>query len=418
MSAFDTFGGSPVQPSRVNYRAITLTADVTLEWPWVQQDTSDIVAYLNDVTPDVAGWTITMPAANQAPNGMDALFRNLGSHSFFVVDADGGAIMTVGSGEAWYCYITDNSDEAGTWSQLQFGAGSSSAQAAALAGKGLIALASLLNQNYPVNVISTDTTITAASRASMYVVSPAVGSGTLTFDSIATLGAGNFILFSNLGSGAWTLEPDGGETIDNQVNIDINPNESCEIHVGSAGLYTVGRGRASQFVFTQLNLDVSGSTDVTLTTIQAGNFVQRYFGTLTGNIAVIVPDAVSVYDVVNDTSGAFQLTVKTASGTGLVIGQGETVLVRCDGTDVFDADTETPTPASTLFADGTESSPSMSFVAQSNLGGWRKDTDTMAWSANAAEVWLFNTTGLDVTGTGAGLKKGGLDITVWATVFG
>lgn len=416
MSAFDTFGGTPVQPSRVNYRAIALTADVTLEWPWVQQDTADTVAYLNDVTPDAAGWTITMPSADQAPTGMDAIFRNIGADSFFVVDADGGAIATVGSGEAWYVYITDNSDAAGTWSQIEFGAGSSSAQAAALAGKGLIALASLLNQNYPVSILTTDQTIVAANRATLFTVSPAVGSGTLSFDPIASLGAGNFILFSNLGTGAWTMEPAGGETIDNKVNIQINPNESCEIHVGANGLYTIGRGRANEFFFTQLNLDVGGNTDVSLTTIQASNFIQRYFGTLTGNIAVIVPDAVAVYDVVNDTSGAFQLTVKTAAGTGLVISQGETVLVRCDGTDVFDADTETPAPASTLFADGSEASPSMSFIAQSNLGFWRRTNNTMAASANGNEVWEFDTDGINTVDSD--LKKRGLDISVWATVFG
>jgi hypothetical protein len=416
MSAFDVIGGTPVQPSRVNYRAITLTADLTLQWPWVIQDTADTVAYLNDVTPDVAGWAITMPAANQAPTGMDAIFRNIGAHSFDVVDADGGAILTVGAGEAWYCYITDNSDEAGTWSQLQFGAGTSAAQASALAGKGLVALANLLNQNCPVSVIVADQTLTATNRASMFVASPVIGGGTLSFDPIASLGAGNFFIFSNLSTGAWTLDPDGSETIDNETSIVLNPGEACVIHVGSTGLFTEGRGRSPQFAFSLINLDVSGNTDVTLTTSQASNFIQRYFGALTGNINVIVPDAVQPYVVFNDTSGAFTLTVKTAAGTGLVIGQGQTVWLYCDGTDVLDADTETPTPASTLFGDGSEASPSMSFVAQANLGAWRKASNTMAFSANANEVWLFDTTGIDVTG--GDLKKGGRDISVWATVFG
>lgn len=416
MSAFDFPGGTPAQPSRVNYRAIDLEADVTLEWPYVVPNTDDTVAYLNDVTPDQDGWTITMPAANEAPVGQDAIFRNVGGFSFDIVDADGGAIVTVGAGTAWYIYVIDNDAAAGGWRQLQFGAGSSSAQAAALAGKGLIALANLLNQNYPVSVISANQNITATNRASMFVVSPLVGGGTLTFDSISSLGAGNFIIFSNLGSGAWTLDPFSGETIDNESSIDLNPGESCEIHVGSAGLYTVGRGRSPQFAFSMLNLDVSGSANVTLSTAQASNFIQRYFGTLTGNIDVIVPDAVQPYIVFNDTSGAFTLTVTTASGTGVLVTQGQTVWIYCDGTDVLDADTETPTPASTLFADGSEASPSMSFVAQTNLGGWRKASNTMAFSSNANEVWLFDTDGIDVTA--GDLRKGGLDIAAWATVFG
>jgi hypothetical protein len=416
MSAFDAIGGTPVNPARTSLNVIALTANLTLDWPWVQQDTADVVAYINRVTPDAAGRTITMPAANEAPAGQDQLFQNLGADSFEVLDAAAGSIATVPAGRAVYVYIVDNSTVAGTWQTFTFGAGSSQADAASLAGKGLIALNSVLNQDYPVSLLVADQTITPANRATMFVVDPSVGSGTLTFDSIATLTNGFFILFNNQGSGAWTMAPDGTEEIDGQLSIDINPGESCEIHVGAAGLYTVGRGRNVEFSFTQLNLDVSGNTDVTLTTAQAGNFVQRYFGALTGNIAVIVPDAVSVWDLVNDTTGAFQLTVKTAAGTGLVIGQGQSVIARSDGTDVFDADTETPTPASQQFADGSAGAPSITFVAQANLGAYRKASNTMGFTANGNEVWEFDTTGINVVA--GDLKKGGLDISAWAMIYG
>lgn len=416
MSAFDAVAGTPVNPSRTSLNIIALTANLSLDWPWVNQDTADIVAYINRVTPDAAGRTITMPAADQAPKGQDQLFQNIGADSFEVLDADGGSIATVAAGRAVYVYLVDNATEAGTWQIFTFGAGSSQADAASLAGKGLIALASVLNQNHPVEILVANQTITSANRASMFVVDSSVGSGTLSFDPIATLGNGFFILFNNQGSGAWTLAPDGSEEIDGQLSIDINPNESCEIHVGAAGLFTVGRGRNVEFSFTQLNLDVSGSSNVTLTTAQAGNFVQRYFGALTGNISVIVPNAVSVYDVVNDTTGAFQLTVRTAAGTGLVIGQGESVIVRCDGTDVFDADTETPAPASTQFADGTAGAPSITFIADTNLGAYRVGADIMGFTANGNQVWQFGTEGINVVA--GDLEKEGLDISCWATVFG
>ena len=416
MSAFDAVAGTPVNPSRLSLNIIALTANLTLDWPWVNQDTDDVVAYVNRVTPDAAGRTITMPAGNQAPAGQDQLFQNIGADSFEVLDANGGSIATVLPGVAVYVYLVDNSTVAGTWQIFTFGAGSSQADAASLAGKGLIALASVLNQDHPVEILVADQTITTANRATMFVVDSSVGGGTLSFDSITTLGDGFFILFNNQGTGAWTLSPFGSEEIDNQLSIDINPNESCEIHVGATGLFTVGRGRNVEFSFTQLNLDVSGSSNITLTTAQAGNFIQRYFGALTGNISVIVPEAVAVYDVVNDTSGAFQLTVRTSGGTGVVIGQGESVIVRCDGTDVFDADTETPTPASQQFADGSAGAPSITFAADTNLGAYRVGADTMGFTANGNEVWEFDTSGLDVVA--GDLKKEGLDVSVWATIFG
>lgn len=417
MNAFTAVGGTPVNPSRTSLNEIALTDDITLAWPWIEQDTADAVAYINEVTPDAAGHTITMPAASEAPRGQDQMFVNRGADSYEVLDADGGSIATVAAGRAIYIYITDNETEAGTWKIFTFAAGSSQADAAALAGKGLIALASLLNQDYPVEILVTTQTITTANRATMFVVDSSVGAGTLNFDPIATLQPGFFILFSNQGTGAWTLSPNGSEEIDNQLSLDINPGESCEIHVGASGLYTLGRGRNVQFSFTQLNLDVGGNTNVTLTTAQAGNFVQRYFGALTGNISVIVPEAVAVYDIVNDTSGAFQLTVRTAGGSGIVVGQGESVIVRCDGTDVFDADTETPTPASQLFADGSAANPSIAFLAQANLGAYRVGSNTMGFTANGNKVWQFSPEGVDVD-QGGDLMKGGLDISVWATVFG
>jgi len=419
MSAFDTFGGTPVQPARLNYRAISLTANVTLAWPWVEQDIADVVALLNNVTPSGASLAINMPPANQAPTGQDAMFYNLGANSFEVRDNSGNLIATVPTGRAVYIYITNNSTVNGIWQIFTFGAGASSVDAAALAGMGLIALASKLNLDQPVSlIVAASQSITASNRGTVFVVDPTNGAGTLTFDSVTSLANGNLIGFANLGTGAWTLNPSGSETIDNQTTIDINPGESCDIHVGAGGLYTVGRGRNVQFSFTQLNLSVAGSSNVTLTTAQAGNFVQRYTGILTGNIAVIVPNAVSVYDVVNDTTGAFQLTVKTAAGTGVVVGQGQSVLLRCDGTNVYDADTETPTPASQLFADGSAGAPSLSFVADQNLGAYRVGADIMGFTANGNKVWQFGTVGIDVDATGAELRKGGLDITTWATVFG
>lgn len=418
-NAFTNPGGTPVNPSRTSYGAITLTADIVLEWSWVNQDTSETVAYINDVTADVDGWTITMPSAAQAPTGQDQIFYNKGGFQFIVLDADGNELATVDAGRALYLYVTDNSDAAGTWQTFTFGAGASLADAASLAGKGLIALTSMLNVNAPVEILGSSTQlITSANRGGVFVVSSAVGSGTLSFDPLLSLGNGFYIEFSNQGSGVWTINPDGSESIDGQSTININPGESCSIHVGATGLFTIGRGRNVQFAFTQLNLDVSGSADVTLTLAQAGNVIQRYFGTLTGNIDVIVPDTVSVFDVVNDTTGAFTLTVKTAAGTGLVIAQGQTALVRCDGTDVFDADTTAPTPASQQFADGSAGSPSLTFTNDTNLGAYRISADKMGFTANGNLVWSFNASGIDASATGADLKKGGLDISFWAALLG
>ncbi len=84
----------------------------------------------------------------------------------------------------------------------------------------------------------------------------------------------------------------------------------------------------------RLSLSVAGSVDVTLAAAQARKSYHEYTGTLTASINVIVPATEKLHHVHNNTSGAFTLTVKTASGTGIAITQGKKAILHCDGTDV------------------------------------------------------------------------------------
>lgn len=81
------------------------------------------------------------------------------------------------------------------------------------------------------------------------------------------------------------------------------------------------------------------SGDVTLTTQnnlsdQARNAMIQATGTLTANRVINVPAVTKAYLVINDTSGAFTLTVKTAAGSGVEVTQGKMAIVICDGTNV------------------------------------------------------------------------------------
>lgn len=84
----------------------------------------------------------------------------------------------------------------------------------------------------------------------------------------------------------------------------------------------------------QLTKSVAGASDVTLSTAEAKNLNQNYTGVLTGNINVIVPVTPRLFNVRNSTTGAFSLTVKTASGTGIAVAQGTQQLLFADGTNV------------------------------------------------------------------------------------
>jgi hypothetical protein len=88
-----------------------------------------------------------------------------------------------------------------------------------------------------------------------------------------------------------------------------------------------------------LSKSVAGAADVTLTefeglTDESRQRMLNFTGVLTGNINVIVPTAEHWWFMRNSTTGSFTLTVKTTAGTGVVIDQGASVILYCDGTNV------------------------------------------------------------------------------------
>lgn len=88
------------------------------------------------------------------------------------------------------------------------------------------------------------------------------------------------------------------------------------------------------------NILMTGSTTLTIgngVADQARNAVLVLTGTLSSSADLIVPAVEKVYLVKNSTSNSQTVTVKTAAGTGVAIGNGFTQFVYCDGTNVYAA---------------------------------------------------------------------------------
>jgi len=79
------------------------------------------------------------------------------------------------------------------------------------------------------------------------------------------------------------------------------------------------------------------STDYTLTATDLEYRVFELTGTLTASVNVIVPDSQAIYTIINNTTGAFTVTVKTSTGSGVVAVQGTSSQVRSDGVNVVTA---------------------------------------------------------------------------------
>jgi hypothetical protein len=80
---------------------------------------------------------------------------------------------------------------------------------------------------------------------------------------------------------------------------------------------------------------VGGTTTLSATEEYAN--VIDVAGVLVSNATIVFSGRKGSWLIVNDTTGSFSVTAKVSGQTGVVITQGETKLVRCDGTDIRSA---------------------------------------------------------------------------------
>ena len=405
------FTGQVIQPTDVSYRAVTLSANTQLQWPINGNTSDDYAARIMQVTATTSGLSLWMPPANQTSVGNDALIRNVGSNSFTVKDYAGtNTLITIAAGETKYIYITANPNEQGTWGNIAFGVGSSSADSATLAGYGLLAVTTTLNQSHPVSTFSTSTTATSTMRAGMWAWTG--GAGTLTLSAATTLGDNWFMMVRNSGSGALTVATSGGDVINGSASVVLQPTDSAIIVSSGAAFYTVGLGKSTQFNFTQLTKPVTNGS-YTLTASEASNVIQKYTGTLTGNVTIVLPQTVQVYYIINDTVGGvsgYTVTVTTGVGNSASVSSGNQVTLICDSVNVLNANTVLAGTASYSLANGSPGSPALSFASEPSTGIYRASAGQFNTSILGTLRSTLSATGLSVAGAGTftGGISGGL----------
>ena len=401
MSYTSPFTGDVIQPTDVSYRAITLTENTQLQWPINGNTSTDVSARIMEVDATGAGLQLWMPPANQNSVGNDALIRNTGSNTFDVYTFDGdSSIVSIAAGQSKYIYITDNPTVSGTWGVIAFGVGTSSPDAATLAGYGLLAISNTLNQSHPTSAIINGATFATTDRSQTKIWSG--GSGTITLPTASTLGDNWFVLFKNNGSGSCTISTTGGQLIDGLVSKTFNPTESAFIVCSGTDFVTIGYGVSSNFAFTALVKPVvSGSYSLTNAEIQ--NTIQEYTGTLTGDVTVTYPPVVNLYVVSNQTvAGIYTLTLTTgvSGGTNATIPSGQQSTLVCDGTNFFNANTTQSGGTVISLINGSVGTPSLNFGSETNTGVYRSGAGHFDITILGSNVASFSSTGLEITGTG------------------
>lgn len=337
-----TFGGTTIAPANASFLSLTMSTDVVLAWPIEQAVNGNVVADTIEVIATGPGLNIDFPDARQVSTGYTTCFNNTGANTVSVRDAAGATILSLVSGTAWVIYLADNSTEGGVWRVFQLGASVSVAVAAALAGAGLRAIGTTLNQDIPVTSFAvTPTTLVDTDRAKL--MNWIGGLGTLNLPTAATVGNGWYVQVRNTGSGDLTVTPPSG-TIDGAATKTFAAGTSAVVVTDGTDYYTLGFGSGSGggggsgFDFVEIN--VAGSGNFTLAGANLNRVAYRFIGILTGNRTIIVPNAIQQYWIANATTGAFSLFVRTAGQTppGIEVLVNNQAIMYCDGTNVIDAE--------------------------------------------------------------------------------
>lgn len=318
MTSFtQVFGGGTLDPAQPSYKSYSATSSITSVWPTEASTSQNVVAAINDISfGTTTSLTFTLPPANQVSVGYNMLFNNVGTSAFTVLANGGGTILTATAGAAWSAYVTDNSTASGAYRVYQAGAGTSAASAGSLAGLGIKAIGSLLNQEYPAFTVAASTLLTTAYRAATVVYTG--GAGTFTFDPLATLTTGWFVNLVNQGTGALILTPPSG-TIDGVATKTMNPGDSCIVTTNGSNMFTVGFGQDAVYAFSFITISLAGfSGNYTLSGSELNKTAVQFTGAIVGAVNIIVPFTAQQYWVDNSTTGGtgFTFLVKTSTQTG------------------------------------------------------------------------------------------------------
>jgi hypothetical protein len=388
------FGGNTIYPSDVSYLSLALTADTELAWPLESSTLLNPAARIIDITPTGA-FSIILPPADQTAVGQTILFNNLGPNTVTVKDNAGGTILSIAQGLQFQCYISDNTTAAGVWEAFQYGAATAQAQAALLAGFGLVATGATLSQSTPVTLFNSNYTTGSADRSAMFVWTGA--SGVFTLPTATAAGNDWFVSVRNGGTGNLVITPQGGDTINGAATLTLSPGDSATVVTDGINFFTLGLGQSAVFAFDFTSINLAGeSGNYQLTGAELNRIAYEFTGALAGNVEIVVPSTTQQYWVYNDTTGgSFTLRVRTSAQTpGIIVARGSRAILYSDGSNVVDAETGgIATPVA--IADGGTGSTTAG-GALINLGG---TTVGIAVFTAAAAVNAWTALGVAPAGT-------------------
>lgn len=397
------FTGDAIQPTDVSFAQVSFGVNTQLYWPqYVATAGQQVTARIMEFTATASGLTVYFPDAEQASVGQDILVRNTGSNSFTITLFNAGSgSFTVAPGQAFYFYLIDNTTAAGNWGCIQFGTGTSNADANTLAGVSTAAIMGKLEAAFVTSEYNlSNPTITDNSRGSCLVWTG--GATSWTLPAVANLTSGWFILVRNNGSGALTINTSSvSSTIDGLTSITLPLGDSCFICVNrdpsKQDFFTVGRARPNSLTFTSATYDVDTIPGSTYSIVTNTPIIQRYralSGSRTTSLLIELPAVTQVYYIVNDTGQngyTINFQVQGSSQPAIVLTNASQIILLSDGNYLYVLNQSSAGQQQVLA--GSAAAPGYAFLADPATGMYLANPSQLAFSAGGQNVLTMDTTG-------------------------
>jgi len=396
MSYVDVFGTYTVPPSEVEYTSIVIFTQATLAWPDNfsgevpdQHRASAII----EVTSS-PGASLVLPPANETSVGRSTLIRNVGSEVLRLLNASEGEVTDLAPGVAKYLYVVNNTTPGGVWSTFTYGTGTSGADAAQLAGPGLVVDDNRLRVQVPYRGFDADYTVTLEDVGQLF--DTVVGNLTLTLPPAAEAGAGFHIFFRNSSSANVKIQPSGGDKLDFGFELITSPGTSATIVSSGLGWATLGLGKDSTFIFSETIIDAS-TGDITLSSSQVVGRMIRVTGVATGGVTVTLPSVDNIYFVSTDAGlGVYGAQFQTADGGSTVaLTANQKTALYCDGLNVSTAITTTVNSTLSL-ADGGPAAPTFFYALDTSTGFYRSANGKISFTSSGVEKVRMGPNGVEL----------------------
>jgi hypothetical protein len=420
------YTGQTINPSQVGYESLTISSNTTLTWPINGTTTGNVVANIIEVTATAANLKLILPAATQVSNGQAIIIRNIGSGGNYAFNVVTNVANTVivnipvsASGtvsNTYYIYVTNNSTQDGTWSNIAMGIGTSSASASTLAGSGLTAINNTLNEATVVTTFSSSYSFVNNDRADLYTWTGGSGTATLPNPIAGTggVGAGWFVIIKNNGTGVLTVAVAGGSTKIDPTSSGASPiggTATVQVQIANSSVFvtdgynwfTYALAQTNVFNYTQYVAAVDSivSSPFVVSQTNAKSVIQQYQGVLGLNLTVLLPQTVQLYSLRNITTGSYSLTFgisnnagTAALGTTITVPANQTIIAISDGTNLYNANSATSSYIATLsVSNGSAANPSITFQSDLTSGLYLVASGQLGLAISGVDVGTLTSSG-------------------------